>query len=249
MAFYQSKGRLVIAVDDTDTSEEGGTGHVARVIADRLSAQWEVWGVTRHQLAVLPQIPFTARNSVNVVHLLERPENLFDLTSCLEEWLGELAVKGSKPGFCIAPTQALLDEPLGYEAKQRFVERAEIWEAAQQRGVVLRHLWAAPDGIVGAFAGACLAAQGNDGRFVQIGRVRDLSTWVAPAEFLAAGGDEVRSVKEEPVTEGLIWAERLRPALREGRCILYCVNQGGFWKPVKGALGDEQEEVCIHDAH
>ena len=95
------------------------------------------------------------------------------------------------------------------------------------------------DGIVGAFAAACLAAQGSDGRFVQIGRMRELCGRFEVAEVLAAGGDEVRSAQEQPLTAGVIIAARLRPALRDGRCVLYCrPRSDGYWEAITGAPGD-----------
>jgi hypothetical protein len=229
-------------VDDTDIPGEGGTGNVARQVAARLAMRYPVWGVTRHQFAVLPEIPYTARNSGNVVHLLETPDALEPLADEVVEWVRGLHIEGSEPGICVARVEALLAQPLGVEAKQRFVHRSEVWEAAAATGVVLRHVIEADDGVVGAFAGACLAAQGNDGRFVQVGCMRDLAGEITVAEVLEAGGDEVRSVEGDPVRSGLVLAEKLRPALREGRCVLYCRLEQGAWLPIHGAPGDRERE-------
>ena len=242
MDTYRTKAQVVVAVDDTDIPGEGGTGNVARQIAARLSVRHPVWGVTRHQFAVLPEIPYTARNSGNVVHLLEAPDALGPLADEVVEWVRGLHIRGSEPGVCVARVEALLAQPLGREAQRRFVHRSEAWEAAAATGVILRHAIEADDGVVGAFAGACLAAQGHDGRFVQTGRMRELTGEVTVEALLAAGGDEVRSVEGAVLTSGVVKADRLRPALREGKCVVYCRREGSPWVPIHGAPGDKERE-------
>jgi tRNA(Ile2) C34 agmatinyltransferase TiaS len=246
MPKWRTKGDVVVAVDDTDIPGEGGTGSVARVIAARLSASLRIWGVTRHQFAVLPEIPYTARNSGNVIHLIEAPDDLRALADEVVDWVRGLHVPGSEPGVCVARAEDLLEAPLGLEAKRRFVHRSEAWEAAAQTGAILRHAVEADDGIVGAFAGACLAAQGNDGRFVETGRLRELAGEVTVKEVLEAGGDEVRSVEGDLLTDEVLLADRLRPALRLGKCVLYCKRDGDTWVPVHGAPGDREEEARLH---
>jgi hypothetical protein len=248
-ASYRSKAEVVIAVDDTDSPDAGGTGAVAREIATRLSARFPVWGVTRHQFVVLPEIAYTARNSGNVIHLLHGPTDLGELRDDVAAWLRKMAVPGSDPGLCIARVDRLLGCDLGRAAQQRFVEKHEVRSAARSAGALLEHVCETDLGIVGAFAGACLAAGGDDGRFVQIGTMRSLTGEVQVQDVLEAGGDEVRSVEGERLTEGRIVADRLRPALRKGRCVLYCARRGdGLWLPVKGAPGDEEEEAELHAA-
>jgi len=244
-----TKVKLVIAVDDTDNPEGGGTGSVARALAARLEGTYPVHGVTRHQLAVLPEINFTKKNSANVIHLLEAPEDLTHIiaeaTACLEE----LRLEGSEPGLCVAGTELVRGVALGCEAKERFVTRDEARAAAEAAGAVLLHPCGGDGGIVGAFAGACLAAGGDDGRFVQVGRMRELSGEVTVQDVLTAGGDEVRTEEDQPLTEGIIIAERLRPALRRGRCVVYCRRRAdGLWEPLKGAPGDAEREEQLHAA-
>ena len=246
MPEWRTQGEVVVAVDDTDIPGEGGTGSVARAIAARLSASQRVWGVTRHQFAVLPEIPYTARNSGNVIHLLGAPDDLYALADEVVDWVRGLHVVGSEPGICVARAEALLDVSLGLEAKRRFVHGSEAWEAAAAAGVILRHAIEADDGIVGAFAGACLAAQGNDGRFVQVGRMRELDGEVTVREVLDAGGDEVRSVEGAILTDEVLCADKLRPALRSGKCVLYCKRENGAWVPIHGAPGDREEEARLH---
>ncbi len=235
MAKCRSKAELIIAVDDTDCPGDGGTGRVARAIADRLAERCAVWGVTRHQFIILPEINYTAKNSGNVVHVMAMPDDLDTLSTELRRWLDELAVEGSEPGLCVARTEALVGCELGRAAQQRFVRREEVRAAAEACGVMLEAVREDVGGIVGAFCGACLAAQGNDGRFVQHGRIREFRGELTVAEMLAAGVDEVRAGTGERLTEGKVVAQRLRPALADGRCVLYCSQLAdGNYVPVKG---------------
>ena len=103
--------------------------------------------------------------------------------------------------------------------------------------------------MIGAFAGACLASGGDDGRFVQVGNARQLSGGLSAQDILRAGVDEVRTVEGVLLTEGVICAERLRPALRGGKCVLYCARRAdGIWGPLKGAPGDREREAGLHAA-
>ncbi len=243
MESYRTKAELVIAVDDTDSPEQGGTGRVARAIAERLAQRCPFWGVTRHQLAVLPEINYTRKNSANVVHLLEQPGAPAALAAEVSQWISEMALPGSEPGLCVADPARLLNVDLGRAAQQRVVSKDEVRAAARSAGVALRPAGSGDAGIVGAFAAACLAAGGNDGRFVQAGAMRSLSGVVTVADVLAAGGDEVRTVEDRPLDDGEITADRLRPALRTGKCVLYCAQgEDGVWVPVMGAPGDKEKE-------
>ncbi len=246
METYRTQAELVIAVDDTDNPEQGGTGRVARSIAERLSARFPVWGVTRHQLAILPEINYTRRNSANVVHLSRRAENVAELADEVAEWLREMALPGAEPGLCLAAPEIVLGVELGREAQRRVVGKDEVRSAAAAAGAILRHPCGGDGGIVGAFAAACLASGGDDGRFVQVGGLRSLSGRLSVKDVLDAGGNEVRTVEDIPLTEGAILAERLRPALRGGKCVLYCSRRGdGVWVPIIGGPGDREKEDSL----
>lgn len=242
MAWARADTRLVIAVDDTDCPEEGGTGRVAREIARRLAERFPVRGVSRHQFAVLPEIRYTRRNSGNAVHVGAVPDDLGALADEVASWVDEMALPGSEPGICVARAESVRDHHLGREAQRRVVTREEARAAAHAAAALLRHPRAGASGIIGAFAAACLAAGGNDGRFVETGRLRALSGPVGVQEVLDAGGDMVLTVEGEPVTEGLILADRLRPALRMGKRVVYCARrEDGLWVPLVGGPGDQAE--------
>ena len=57
--------QILISIDDTDNLDSRGTGEIASLIAE--AVQQKGWGttgmVTRHQLLVHPDIPYTSHNS------------------------------------------------------------------------------------------------------------------------------------------------------------------------------------------
>jgi len=50
---------IYLGIDDTDTPESRGTGRLARFIAEKISSEYEILGVTRHQLYVNDAIHIT----------------------------------------------------------------------------------------------------------------------------------------------------------------------------------------------
>ncbi len=57
--------RLLIGIDDTDNKESRGTGYNSRQLASAIEANGlgRVHGITRHQLFIHPDIPYTSQNS------------------------------------------------------------------------------------------------------------------------------------------------------------------------------------------
>ncbi len=237
---------FIIAVDDTDTPEEGGTGKLCRELAQRLSRYGDIWGVTRHQLAVLPGIPYTRRNSANAIHLVCAPRDFREVAEYAIQWVAEHCCPGSEPGLCMGTTEALKVVAVGRAAQQRVVSVEEAWQAARAAEVTLRSVLGSGQGVVGALAAAALASCGNDGRFVEREGVRDLHGSVAVAEVLAAGVDEVRTADGETLTEGEVIAPRgLRPALCEGKCLLFVTRQDDHWLPLKGWPCEDLNQVRV----
>ncbi len=235
---------FIIAVDDTDTAEQGGTGRLCRGLAEALANCCEVRGVTRHQLAILPEIPYTRKNSANAIHLIRLQVRSDELLDYATEWVAEHCCPGSNPGLCQGTAEALTAVSLGRAAQRRVVTMQEARQAADAAGVVLRSVAGDGHGIIGALAAAALASSGNDGRFVEVGQVRALQGPVSIPQAQDAGIAEVREASGQPVTEGEIIATNgLRPALCEGKCVLFVIREGSHWIPVRGWPAAEQGEV------
>jgi tRNA(Ile2) C34 agmatinyltransferase TiaS len=224
---------LYIGLDDTDTLDTPGTGHHAREIAATLSAHCRVAGVTRHQLLVDPRVPCTKRNSSAAI--LVEGERL-DAFALLEQARAHLAARcppGSDPGLCIAQDVPAAVVAFAQRAKRELVGQAEARALAAQHAVLLVGLGGDEGGVIGALAAVGLAATGDDGRYVSVGHLRDLSGLQTIPSLRAAGVPTVCDASGKPVTEGLVLADKLRPARRGGRPVAVVERQGDHWHPLK----------------
>ena len=162
---------LLICIDDTDNLDSPGTGHLASMLVEQLEERG--WGqgsyITRHQLLVHPDIPYTSHNSAMCftasLHDNCPPERLIEHAG---NFLREQSAPGSDPGLCVANAELISDiEPLvdfGTAAKQRVVSKTEAYALADRLGIHLSEHGGTGQGVVGALAGVGLRLGGNDGR-------------------------------------------------------------------------------------
>ena len=225
---------LIIGLDDTDTLETRGTGHLARAIAAALAADYTVLGVVRHQLLVHPQVPCTKNNSSAA--LLLEADGHADLAALMER-VGAMMiddfVPGSDPGLCVAGDVPAEVSDFGRRAQRELVTQAEARALAREHGLLLKGLGGTEDGIIGALASVGLSATGEDGRYVQVGRLRELAGLQPAPALLAAGIAAVRTLDGLPVPEGLVQTDRLRPARRGGRPVAVVEWAGDHWLPLR----------------
>ncbi len=66
-----------------------------------------------------------------------------------------------------------------------------------------------------------------------LGQLRQLSGLQTISAVRAAGAADVRDEQEQPVTTGLVRAEKMRPVRRLGKPILYVRWDGQYWEPLK----------------
>ena len=213
---------LYVGLDDTDMPGTRGTGHLARDVAAWLANDYSIVGVTRHQLLHERPIPFTANNSSNVI-ILDAPEaDRFSIFERVAQFVPPQCPEGSDPGLCVATPEQVRGLTFGQRCQTEIVQTALSVETAASRNVLLRSLAGSPCGMIGALAGVCLAASGNDGRFVHFGRVRELKGRVPLGEVLDSGVERVMMEDGTEVHDGDIeTCDKLRPALRDGRAMLY----------------------------
>ena len=225
---------LLIGLDDTDNLESRGTGHLAREIAAALASDHVLLGVTRHQLLVDPRVPCTRNNSCAAIALDANgdldPGVLLERVSA---WMLADFQPGSDPGLCIAQVAPTAVSEFGRRAQREMVSQDEARALAARHGLLLRGLGGDEDGVIGALAAVGLAATGEDGRYVLVGRSRELTGLQPVSTLLAAGIVAVQTRDGQPVTEGLIQTERLRPARRGGLPIAVVEWAGDHWLPLK----------------
>jgi hypothetical protein len=219
--------RYLIGIDDTDNLESRGTGWLSRQLAAQLreSELAEVLGITRHQLFVAPQIPYTSHNSsicmaVQLAHT--QPDQLADV--CRAYLLQESAA-GSDVGLCLAPWPAITPEIIsfGKQAKHEVVAHARAYLLAEDAGLLLEGLTGDGGGVIGALAAVGLRAGGNDGRFLWMDGLRELTgVYTAGQLYQAARIDSIRSLDgaELPMAARIDVSPWPRPVLIEGHVVL-----------------------------
>lgn len=225
---------LFIGMDDTDNLESRGTGHLARAIASALAADYPLLGVTRHQLLVDPRVPCTRNNSCAAIAL--GGDGDLDLGEIMERvrrlMMGDFQ-PGSDPGLCLARAVPPAVTEFGRRTQRELVRQADARALAAAHGIRLVGLGGDEDGVIGALAAVGLAASGEDGRYVQVGRSRELAGLQPVAAVLAAGVEAVQTPDGRPVTEGWVQTDKLRPARRTGRPIAVVEWTGEHWLPLK----------------
>lgn len=162
---------ILLCIDDTDNYESQGTGELADNIAQHIRKNnWGICSrVTRHQLYIHDQIPFTTHNSSMCFQArIEegRFQHLIDF-SC--QFLDTNSASGSDPGLCIVKTDNGLDQKrlirFGQTAKKQVLSKKEAIELAFENNIHLSEHGGTGQGVIGALAGIGLRLSGNDGRF------------------------------------------------------------------------------------
>jgi hypothetical protein len=142
-------------------------------------------------------------------------------------------VPGSDPGLCVAVNSPPGITEFGRRVQRELVTREEAYSLAEELGLPLLGLGGDESGVIGALAAVGLAASGEDGRYVLVGTMRQLTGLQPISVLLDAGIAEVRTLTGQPVTEGLVQADRLRPARRDGRPVAVVESVDGIWMPLK----------------
>jgi hypothetical protein len=175
--------RVLVCIDDTDNLDSIGTGKLAYKIIGSIEERG--WGrcdaITRHQLYVHPDIPYTSHNSSMCfgVDLVE--SQLEGLINYASDFLIRESAEGSDPGLCVTIPGRLSKPDLlvefGMRAKGTVLTKEEAYRLAGQLGVHLSEHGGTGGGVIGALAGTGLRLSGNDGRFrgrFKIGNINDV---------------------------------------------------------------------------
>jgi tRNA(Ile2) C34 agmatinyltransferase TiaS len=222
-----------IGLDDTDNLESRGTGHLARMLAQALAGDFHVHGVTRHQLLNDERVPMTAKNSCAGVIFEGDAYSLGEIAPYARKVMLDDYQPGSDPGLCVATRVSAEIMAYGKRAQREFLHQGEARGLAAMHDIFLEGLGGDEDGVIGALAAVGLAALGVDGRYVQVGSIRDLEGLHPLADVLAAGISSVKTLDGESITEGMILADKLRPARRGGEPVLFVERVVDHWLPLK----------------
>ncbi len=219
--------RVLLSIDDTDNLESRGTGYRARELGHNLTRDGlaELKGVSRHQLYVHPDIPYTSHNSALCLDIDWHGGALADLAPYVRDYLGRTSAPGSDAGFCIAPYHEVSDEVVefGRSAKETVLTKADARALAERTGLHLEGVTGDHGGIIGSIASVGLRRTGQDGRFVWVKGVRDLEGVTTVGHLLGETGIDVlragdrTSFEPDDRIEVSPWP---RPVLKDHKAVL-----------------------------
>lgn len=250
--------RLVICIDDTDSkTSEKGTGAIAddirNMVMERFAAPCSV--ITRHQLLLHPDVPYTSHNS-SMCFETEVPDECYD--ELVAEAIRILSTESdpeSDPGIAIADRDRVDTERLiayGKECKRRLMHKSDAYAVAEQAGFHLSEHGGTGDGVIGAAAGVGLRLWGNDGTMK--GRPKDLDTpGVFTAEEICASRyiDTVVTVDGDPVPmeDQVELQQKCKVNVVDGRfCILVNEKTDGVWQtPERGNLRNYSDRFIFRE--
>jgi hypothetical protein len=229
---------IYVGIDDTDTKESRGTGRLARDIATEFQLKYPIFGVTRHQLFVHPDIPFTSHNSCAVIHVQAPANAMDDIFSTAKKLMLADFIVGSDPGLAIAETLHVSSTlvALGQDAKTMIVTQQRALNVAGNCGIRVEGLGGTNGGIIGAVAGIGLASLGNDGRFLLKGKNRELGGIRSISEIISAGIDQVVTPQGDIIKEGKVRIPKnATPSFIHGKAVLFVEKSDDYFVALKRA--------------
>jgi hypothetical protein len=215
--------RYLVGVDDTDNLESRGTGHRARQLGMQLAdGGIALLGVTRHQLLVHPAIPYTSHNSAACLEVSVEGEDGVRLIAVCRAFLREESAPGSDAGLCVAAADSVPSDVVefGRRAKSTVVHVSDADRIAVTHQVYLEPLTGTGIGVIGALAAVGLRTAADDGRFLWLPRLREL-TGVHSArdlrEWLSIDAVETETGTAAADSDRVAVGDWPRPLLRGGR--------------------------------
>jgi len=220
---------ILVCIDDTDNLESRGTGHLAEILRQDIESLFggKTTRITRHQLFVSEDIPYTSHNSTMCFRGDIEDEHLEEMIRYAGELLEKLSAEGSDPGLCVAVEERIkgIDRLInfGSDATCRVLTKEQAYGLAADTGVHLSEHGGTGGGVIGAIAGVGLRLGGNNGRFKGWLDVKEVDRRITVSELISGYDiDEIRSVSGGvPRPEDtVILDERIKTVLLDGLCVL-----------------------------
>lgn len=165
--------QIYLCIDDTDNIDSKGTGTIAGEIASFIEEKG--WGkcqsITRHQLFVHPDIPYTSHNSSMCFIVDLSGEYLDEVITSAIHVLEKESAEGSDPGLCVFVPERLTQHQhqqiieFGLKAKREVLTKRDAYQLAESLSIHLSEHGGDGQGVIGALAGIGLRLSGHDGRF------------------------------------------------------------------------------------
>ncbi|QWU16891.1 hypothetical protein SAMN04487895_110199 [Paenibacillus sophorae] len=239
--------RILLSIDDTDnftTKGIKGTGDLAKNISRAIKSNG--WGassrITRHQLLLHEDIPYTSHNSSMCFEADIDPQYLQAVIDFSARHLETESEPEADPGLCVVVPDRLADPVrligYGYLAKREVLDKNGAYALASELGIHLSEHGGTGQGIIGAMAGAGLRLGGNDGSFKDKHKVGEPGTILTAAELCAlAKVDQIKSL-DGALLEGkatVVLGNMVKSILSEGKAVipvqlLETADQAPVWK-------------------
>jgi hypothetical protein len=198
---------------------------------------------------VHPKIPYTSHNSSKGIGF-ETSASLAKVQTAAKHYLVENLQDGADPGICICPEDKMTEDILAYgqAAMQKVLTKASARKLAKQTGIYLAECGGTGDGIIGALAAVGLRASGNDGRFVQLPGIKELTGRVTVRKIMqesaivAVTDESGAPVADTAVVDSKDW---IRPSVVDGKPVLRVRRSAPIadaWEPVLRKLRHEEGE-------
>lgn len=263
--------RVILAVDDTDDATKAtSTGEIAGLIADEVPSLGGrvVLGVTRHQLLIADDVPYTSHNSAMAFEAYLPEGAAEELRARAISIIADNRAESSDPGLAVAELPDLWSEEeltqltslatFGYRAKREFCSISEAYELAKSVSwLELSEHGGKGCGVVGALAGVGLRLDGNDGRFRGKWNLRRICGFdgmqqVAVGEVVTClagglhGGVQVLDLYGDLMDDKVPFSlgQDVKPLLKDGKLSIVCEHSNGVAYPCKKADLGEMGNVC-----
>jgi len=220
---------ILVCIDDTDNLESKGTGHLAEILRHDIETRFggKTTRITRHQLFVSDDIPYTSHNSAMCFKGEIETSLLDEMIHYAGELLEKLSAEGSDPGLCVAVADRINEKErlinFGCDATCKVLNKESAFKLAADSGIHLSEHGGTGGGIIGALAGVGLRLGGNNGRFKGWLDVKENDRIISAERLLSDYDiDEIRAVCGETVNPGDIISldERIKTVLLDGHCVL-----------------------------
>ncbi|MEA3227180.1 MAG: hypothetical protein U9Q07_14620, partial [Planctomycetota bacterium] len=212
-----------IGIDDTDNETSPGTGRLARkLLAECARRGLNPLGVTRHQFLVDPAIPYTSHNSGACIAI--ESEDGLKSRDFVYDFIARSRADGSDPGVCIADVSEVPDFVIDFanRATREVLTMPEAFDKAKQASIALHGLGGTCQGIIGALGSVGLRASGDNGRFIDLPGLRELSSCVDAAAFDRIGVrlEHCHCERTPDVNDRYETLDWVRPRLTGGEAVL-----------------------------
>jgi hypothetical protein len=232
--------KVLIGIDDTDNLESRGTGFRARELGRLLTEAGlgKLIGITRHQLLFDRRIPYTSHNSSACLEI--ESEKINELPDFCADYLVKESAEGSDAGLCIAPFDKVSEKIIqwGLRAKKEIITQEEAREIAAGENIFLEGYTGTRGGIIGSLAALGLRKTGNDGRFLWIKGMREMTGVYTVSEIREKTGiQEVADINFKALSSEtkVFLSEKWRPVMKNNKIIIFVeqINEADYgWQIV-----------------